>query len=241
MLKNRISKAAAILLIAVVTALLAVSLSGCNTKTGNYVESETIFSINTLSLLGDDYSYGLNTDKSTITLRPDGSCTIILKPQSQLILMANIYLATMEIPNSQIEGFVDDYGAVLPGFDLSNVEESLKLLYNTVGLTINGLTSENENVKAMFEQIESGNGLKSPKLPSNISIEFNTVYTIEQLHSDYTGDYTAVYVGEYDAEQTQEPFFIFTLTDVDGTQSLSCRWEMLNLTLKASVNKPEAE
>lgn len=232
-MKKSLRLAAIITLIAVLF-ISAASLYGCTPKK-EFMEQDTYFFITDFSLLGYDMNLAglLEKGESYVLLRSDGTCHISIKPNKGLIALGNELLRQIDIDDEYLRSFSFQYLEVMfPGFTIDDVSYSLSLL-QSVGAKLAGLEEGIPEYEQFKNALESGNGLNNVSIPKTLAIEVDTVYEIKHLRSQYSGDYTAVYIGRYDETYSKEPYIICTLYEnEDGKTCLKARFEIL----KASIN-----
>ncbi|MDD3946890.1 MAG: hypothetical protein PHI19_03530 [Clostridia bacterium] len=235
-MKKILKLAVAITMLIAMVALSAVALTACDKQPEyNYLEQDTTFTITEFTLgalLGDSLNLAeslLDPSQSYIKLNQDGTCQVKIAFTEELISFVNFMAGDMAMGNEEIESFSYQYLEVLfPGFDLTDVSGSLALIENSLGLRIAGLDDGNPEYENLKQQIESGNGITELSLPEGLALELNSVYSVKELHSEYSGDYTAVYIGGYDSSYNQEPYLIFTMyTNEDNQSCLKARFEIL--------------
>lgn len=128
---------------------------------------------------------------------------------------------------------IDDYVKELfPGTSLGDIEDLLKSIETTLGVTINGFDFEEENAKAIKDSLASTGRLPEKViLPDEISFKFTQPYELKHIDSDTEEDgFTAVYVGNY---RGIEPYLIFTITEDEwGVKTLDMRSEFMFLVVK---------
>ncbi len=174
----------------------------------------------------------IDKERSYLKLGVDGMMTL------QVFINPSVYdiakNALSGIDASQIDvSFLNTYAYELfPGMTLSNTEELFKAIEYTLGIKVNGLDFEKENIKAIADELAA-----SGKLPEKVvlpdEISFTLTQPYELVHIDSVteeGGFTAVYVGNY---RGSEPYMIMTLSeDYWGTQKLEYRCEFMFLELE---------
>lgn len=239
---KRIAKTIATLVIMIIVLCVSsLALAGCGKEKKVYLEEDTSFTINYFtvgSLLSPELNLAgfFDDTKSYIKLTKDGTCILRITPAKQLFTIADTMLKDVNLSTDAVDTFYDQYlNPLFPGFDLKDIDGSLALVENTLGMKFLGLEAGNPEAEALKQGIESGN-MQGISIPKDFALELTTVYCIKKLHSDYTGDYTAVYIGNYDEETAQEPYLIFTLDkDEYGKDCLRYYFELLEVDIVATA------
>lgn len=209
---------------AIILSLSVLTLGGC--KEDNYIDATYSITNVSTSLLGDlNLSMFLDESLSYIKLNSDGTCTIRITPDGGVLSILNLAMKNLAIPGGDLDSFSYQYmQEMFPGFSFYDMAASLAFIEGSLGISLLGTES-------LAQALAEGN-LSSVKLEEGLAIEINSVYTIKQLHSDYSGDYTAVYIGAYDDSYCQEPYTIFTMyKDKDGKSCLKTRFEVIGLDI----------
>lgn len=209
-------------------------------RRGEIFEQTKTFKLTSIVMGADDFSSVADKNKSCITYRSDGTFSIILYPDSIMLSLLNVALF-VETKNGGIK--VSDYlgspgfgtelevylREVFPGFDLRYIKKSIELL-SSVGLSINGLDYESNEMKALLTSMEEN--LIIPHgfvIPSQISFEVKGYYFIEKA-----GDFTNIHMCVGNVSRNGYPFLYATLhTDNDGEQWIETSIEVSKITLTA--------
>jgi hypothetical protein len=215
--------------------ILSISFILTSCSNDNYVEEDTTYYINTEASSVNGVTLNLFlSDNSCIILRKDGTASIYIESSSALFSLASIYLSTGMLDfdvRDAIEWLVDDY---IPGFTLDDMETSFELLQKSLGITFTGVDFDNPEISALFDEIALTNEIpKDISALNGFGIEYDAVYDIQYLTSAYSGNYTAVYMGEHD--ENSEPFTIMTIvTDEEtNTEQIILRKEFFDINLIA--------
>lgn len=225
----------AITIIVALTTLIATNifaLSACTDR----VKEDTTYYIDTKAskIMGASTQLFLDTE-SKIVLRKDGTATIFIRTSEALGGILNYAISQGLVSDFDlqpiIDGIVRDF---FPGFSLEDVGLTLTLLKNSLNVTLLGLNPDDPSVTQIFNSIaETGKLPSNVTLPNGLGFEYNAKYSIKKVSSEYTGDYNAIYMGEY--RKNGEPYIMMTLknqADSDKKQ-IYLRNEILDLTLIA--------
>jgi len=233
-MKKMMKKSVAI--IAVITIIFSLFLFASCNKKKQVLENDTVFYIDTLnSVIMENVSFSLFVDDSSyIALRKDGTATIHIRIKDGLGSVLNYALGAiggiqdMDL-RPYINGMVSDF---LPGFSLSDMETTLQLIKNSMGLELFGIDPDDPDLREMFAYIEeTGRIPESFNLPSGIGLEYNAVYEIKDVYSSEGDKYIQVLMGEH--VENGEPYTIMTLSE--DHKSLGIYIQMVKLDLVAKT------
>lgn len=204
--------------------------SSCNSN--NAVSEDTIWYLDTLnsSILGVSFDFFVD-ENSYIILRKDGTATISIKAKSNLHYIINYLLDSEPVKNFDLRSVTDGMAPeYFPGFSLYDMKASFDLLTKSIGVTFTGIDFEDPDIAAMFSEVaESGRIPSNLKIPEGIGVEYNANYHIKEVFSEYTGKYSAVYMGEHHPDG--EPFIMMTMSE--DASEISLRIEMIKMLLIA--------
>ena len=141
-------------------------------------------------------------------------------------------------------GTINGYVKVMfPGFDLSDVEGSLALLTNSMGVEIFGLDRSNSEVDKLFDCIEDPNNdrlipedLDLSKLPDAIGIKIQGPYKLLDATETVTENgeaakvWTFATVGTHDSDTLPYMNFSYTVYE-NGKETIVWRNEVLGIAI----------
>lgn len=236
--KSIISVIAAAALIIVST----LCLFGCKSK-GKVVEKDMVFKTNAMAndkYIGELSVWGLPIDlfaDVTITLKKDGTARLALIPKydiGAIITAANLDMSALT--DMELEEYLNRYAlGLFPGLTIRDLEFTVELLKKSLSLSFLGIDFNSDNVKHITDTLRDTGKIPADfTLPSELSMEYNANYYMEDVVSPYTGTHTAVYL--YNREQKGDPYLIMTLSDCEnkaGKKQLNMYIEFLKLTIIA--------
>lgn len=265
-MKKTISK---ISIITVAVALLvAVSLSfvACDAN-GTAFDSDTYFAIDndttdfmgTVSglLLGAVENMALNMDETYFVFKKDGTVHGQITTADGLFSDIDGLLGSIKNPpfnididiNSILAGVdltdgINSYAEpIFPGFkarlEAADLKGALQLVEDSLGLNIHGLDYDNEDIKAVVQEVAETKKLPGDllsRIPADtvLTLTFDWKYRIEEVEAEDGTKYQAIYLGNKVAarDQQTEPFGVFTMTeDENGRKHLLLRIEFININL----------
>lgn len=223
--------------ITAIIAIIFLSLflfTACAPKQRVVKEDEVFFlDLKQSSLQG--FTLDLFLDKSSnITLRKDGTATILVKSRPGIGDFVTFMLSLNAMNTIEIEPVFLELGKeYFPGFDLSNYGKILELLESTLNLSLN-LEANDPTLQSVFSEFANTRKIpKDLKLPDVLELTYNAEYYIKDVYSKYSGKFTGVYMGKH--EKNSEPFVIMDLiTHEDGTVKLNFSNDMIKLYLNAT-------
>lgn len=200
------------------------------------VKADTVYYIDTKESKIMNIPLTLILDKeSNITLRKDGTASVSIKTSAAFAGALNLMLSNEAVSDFDlqpiIEGMAMDF---FPGFTLEDMQFTFNLLKHSLNLSIVGLDPSDPNVKAIFDEIaETGKVPSNITLPQGIGIEYNAEYRIEKVTSEFSGEYTGIFMGKQ--HKNGEPYIMMTLRQQKDSdkQEIYFRNEMINFTLIA--------
>lgn len=241
--------------ILILTIVLAMVLSstflfaGCGDEEKNtdFVEETVVLKITSLGIIKPELSdviiLLIDENKSDITLSDDGIATIQITIKAAAITAINGLLANLDLSEGllglDLEAFFDMYPAgIFPGLSIDDIAGAFELIKASLGLQIAGLDFEDpafaELATALQENGSIPDGFKLP-VGKDYAVIITAPYVIRELSSPYSGDYTAVYLGQL--RENEETYVIMTAKkDEFGTINyLRLHIEFLQLTILASA------
>ena len=180
----------------------------------------------------------LDLNNSFITLRANGTFTLKLAINNNMISVINSMIKGLNTSEMDINTFAEQYlYTFFPGFVLTDIPTSLNFLRNSLGAQFIGIDYESPEMMSLLTALAEGRLPESISLPANLAIQLDTVYEIVNVHSEYTGDYTGIYVGNWDHEESYEPYLILTMYENESGQScLKTRLEVIGADINATAN-----
>lgn len=224
-------------------------LVGCAKEESNpdFVKETVELKISSVELIDfKDPVTKLIIDKknSNIVLSKDGTAKITLMLNPIAISMVNILLSTLNLSETgllglDIDGFFSMYPAgIFPGLSINDMAGAFELIKASIGLQILGLDFEDPVFAELATTLSNNgtlpDGFLLPK-DKDYAIILTAPYVIRELSSPYSGDYTAVYLGEL--RENEEPYVIMTAQkdDTGKINQLRLHVEFLQLTVLAAV------
>ena len=199
-------------------------------------------------LLSTILDVALDKENSYFELSPNGTFTCILTVDVELVgsLLGDLDIgsATATLTKSSLMGTINGYVKVMfPGFDLSDVEGSLALLTNSMGVEIFGLDRSNSEVDKLFDCIEDPNNdrlipedLDLSKLPDAIGIKIQGPYKLLDATETVTENgetakvRTFATVGTHDSDTLPYMNFSYTVYE-NGKETIVWRNEVLGISI----------
>ena len=259
-MKKNMTKIIITVLVLVVVLSSAVMFTACGEIEHGYLPSvPLIFDIDTVNtkldnvpLLSTILAVALDKENSYFELSPNGTFTCILTIDVAGILELvgplledlDIGSATATLTKSSLMGTINGYVKVMfPGFDLSDVEGSLALLTNSMGVEIFGLDRSNSEVDKLFDCIEDPNNdrlipedLDLSKLPDAIGIKIQGPYKLLDATETVTENgetakvWTFATVGTHDSDTLPYMNFSYTVYE-NGKETIVWRNEVLGISI----------
>lgn len=209
-----------------------------NTSEGKtYVSEDSVYSLVSVNIDGGELESLplmsiIDKERTTLKLGTDGMMTleVFINPYTYGLaknVLENMDASTVDI--TWLNSYLDEF---FPGTSIGDIEKLLKTIENTLGVTINGIDFEDENIKSITDSLAETSKLpEKVVLPDEISLTFTQPYELVHIDSDaIEGGFTAVYLGNY---RGSEPYLIMTLIeDYWGTQNLSIRNEFMFLNVE---------
>lgn len=214
------------------------ALFGCDNNKEYVVEEEKVFYVKVNEF--DFLNLGLaalliDKDASQVILRPDGTATLRIVILEDVVGALGGLITDDILKGLDLTPLVNQYAVnIVPGFDINKPKETFKLLEDSMGLKLYNVDFDDPNVKALFDVLAGHGTLPEDfMLPAPIGIEYNCNYTMEDLVSEYTGEYTAVYMG--DRNKGGESYVVMTMENNPETQKDEVFFEIkfLNVTFRA--------
>ena len=199
-------------------------------------------------VLSSILNVALDKENSYFELSPNGTFTCILTVDLELVgsLLGDIDIgsATETLTKSSLMGTINGYVKVMfPGFDLGDVEGSLALLTNSMGVEIFGLDRSNSEVDKLFDCIEDPNNdrlipedLDLSKLPDAIGIKIQGPYKLLDATETVTENgetakvWTFATVGTHDSDTLPYMNFSYTVYE-NGKETIVWRNEVLGISI----------
>lgn len=259
-MKKNMTKIIITVLVLVVALSSAVMFTACGEIEHGYLPSVPLtFDIDTVNTKLDDVpllstilAVALDKENSYFELSPSGTFTCILTIDVAGILELvgpfledlDIGSATATLTKSSLMGTINGYVKVMfPGFDLSDVEGSLALLTNSMGVEIFGLDRSNSEVDKLFDCIEDPNNdrlipedLDLSKLPDAIGIKIQGPYKLLDATETVTENgetakvWTFATVGTHDSDTLPYMNFSYTVYE-NGKETIVWRNEVLGISI----------
>lgn len=247
-----------VLLIAVLTASL-VCFTACDLPTEGYFVTETIkVPLAPLStyIMGLPLGIVFDADTSYIEFTPDGICTVKLMLIDIASLMNNTVIkgllegdgsedaetldktVTKEMLNT---AFIDGYVNVMfPGFDITDLEGSLNLIKNSIGVELTGLDFENNDlIKAIDANLKNPNTdqvlpdnftlADLAGLPQGIGLVIKGSYCLVDAPTADGTTFTMAMVGQHDSDT--QPLMTLVYDDSDDSYFVTWTNYMLPLSV----------
>ena len=259
-MKKNMTKIIITVLVLVVALSSVFMFTACGEIEHGYLPSvPLIFDIDTVNtkldnvpLLSTILAVALDKENSYFELSPNGTFTCILTIDVAGVLELvgpfledlDIGSATATLTKSSLMGTINGYVKVMfPGFDLSDVEGSLALLTNSMGVEIFGLDRSNSEVDKLFDCIEDPNNdrlipedLDLSKLPDAIGIKIQGPYKLLDATETVTENgetakvWTFATVGTHDSDTL--PYMNFSCTVYEnGKETIVWRNEVLGIAI----------
>ena len=259
-MKKNMTKIIITVLVLVVALSSVFMFTACGEIEHGYLPSvPLIFDIDTVNtkldnvpLLSTILAVALDKENSYFELSPNGTFTCILTIDVAGILELvgplledlDIGSATATLTKSSLMGTINGYVKVMfPGFDLSDVEGSLALLTNSMGVEIFGLDRSNSEVDKLFDCIEDPNNdrlipedLDLSKLPDAIGIKIQGPYKLLDATETVTENgetakvWTFATVGTHDSDTLPYMNFSYTVYE-NGKETIVWRNEVLGISI----------
>ena len=261
-MKKNMTKIIITVLVLVVALSSAVMFTACGEIEHGYLPSVPLtFDIDTVNtkldsvpslLLSTILDVALDKENSYFELSPNGTFTCILTIDvagtlelvGSLLEDLDIGSATATLTKSSLMGTINGYVKVMfPGFDLSDVEGSLALLTNSMGVEIFGLDRSNSEVDKLFDCIEDPNNdrlipedLDLSKLPDAIGIKIQGPYKLLDATETVTENgetakvWTFATVGTHDSDTLPYMNFSYTVYE-NGKETIVWRNEVLGISI----------
>ena len=259
-MKKNMTKIIITVLVLVVALSSVFMLTACGEIEHGYLPSVPLtFDIDTVNtkldnvpLLSTILAVALDKENSYFELSPNGTFTCILTIDVAGILELvgplledlDIGSATATLTKSSLMGTINGYVKVMfPGFDLSDVEGSLALLTNSMGVEIFGLDRSNSEVDKLFDCIEDPNNdrlipedLDLSKLPDAIGIKIQGPYKLLDATETVTENgetakiWTFATVGTHDSDTLPYMNFSYTVYE-NGKETIVWRNEVLGISI----------
>lgn len=232
-----------LLLVVVLTASAAATLASCGepeapervyfeTTRTYYVDDFTILEFGSVPMLVVDRA------RSFVRFGDDGSFTLRIVVSKDGIGLVNSMLASgaIDFETLDLDYILDTYlAAMFPGFNRRDFQGSLKLASDSMGLRFVGADTPEGN--ALFDKLEAGD-FEGLEIPSPFGLEITSVYRLKTVHSDYSGDWQAAFIGNYDETVTPNPYSIFTFKKNDeGKDIVYTIVEILNARLEGTLRE----
>ena len=261
-MKKNMTKIIITVLVLVVALSLVFMFTACGEIEHGYLPSVPLtFDIDTVNtkldsvpglLLSTILDVALDKENSYFELSPNGTFTCILTIDvagtlelvGSLLEDFDIGTATETLTKSSLMGTINGYVKVMfPGFDLSDVEGSLALLTNSMGVEIFGLDRSNSEVDKLFDCIEDPNNdrlipedLDLSKLPDAIGIKIQGPYKLLDATETVTENgetakvWTFAAVGTHDSDTLPYMNFSYTVYE-NGKETIVWRNEVLGISI----------
>ena len=259
-MKKNMTKIIITVLVLVVALSSVFMFTACGEIEHGYLPSVPLtFDIDTVNTKLDNFSalstilaVALDKENSYFELSPNGTFTCILTIDVAGILELvgplledlDIGSATATLTKSSLMGTINGYVKVMfPGFDLSDVEGSLALLTNSMGVEIFGLDRSNSEVDKLFDCIEDPNNdrlipedLDLSKLPDAIGIKIQGPYKLLDATETVTENgetakvWTFATVGTHDSDTLPYMNFSYTVYE-NGKETIVWRNEVLGISI----------
>ena len=259
-MKENMTKIIIAVLVLVVALSSAVMFTACGEIEHGYLPSVPLtFDIDTVNtkldnvpLLSTVLAVALDKENSYFELSPNGTFTCILTIDVAGILEfvgpfledLDVGSATATLTKSSLMGTINGYVKVMfPGFDLSDVEGSLALITNSLGVEIFGLDRSNSEVDKLFDCIEDPNNdrlipedLDLSKLPDAIGIKIQGPYKLLDATETVTENgedakvWTFATVGTHDSDTLPYMNFSYTVYE-NGKETIVWRNEVLGISI----------
>lgn len=259
-MKKNMTKIIITVLVLVVALSSVFMFTACGEIEHGYLPSvPLIFDIDTVNtkldnvpLLSTILAVALDKENSYFELSPNGTFTCILTIDVAGVLELvgpfledlDIGSATATLTKSSLMGTINGYVKVMfPGFDLSDVEGSLALLTNSMGVEIFGLDRSNSEVDKLFDCIEDPNNdrlipedLDLSKLPDAIGIKIQGPYKLLDATETVTENgetakvWTFATVGTHDSDTLPYMNFSYTVYE-NGKETIVWRNEVLGIAI----------
>lgn len=255
-----------VLLIVILAATL-IAFTACDETPGYLPEETLIYSVDSnTSAFNMPIGLLLDANKSYIEFSKEGIMTVYLSIDVETILKGlgsfGVDLETIDlsaVTKSSIQvGYIEGYLNVLfPGFTLTDVEGSLALIKNSVGVEFIGLDFENNaNLAALRDQIElvpdaDGDGIAEndaifpdnfslSELPAEIALQIKAPYKLRDFTAEDGTQYVGALVGSYPSETL--PFMVWTkYTNSLNKEKIHFHNEMLPLDIYGTLRTASVE
>lgn len=216
-----------------------------NHKTNELVSTENkrlMDEDTTFSLVYASFSGGINENlpiqslidskKSFVKLGADGMLTMEVHINEKIYNLLKSIVSGLDASVLDLSFFDAYIQELFPGKSIDRIEELLKAIENTLGISVKGLDYNDPNIKTITDSL-----LNTGKLPEKIELPDEIYFTLSQpyelKHIDsltVEGGFEAVYVGNY---RGIEPYIMMTLgEDLWGVKNLKFINEFLFLTIE---------
>lgn len=269
-MKKNVRKLVVVALVLVVALSSVAIFTACGEIEHGYLPAETLrFDIDTKNtslnavpdlMLSTILDLALDKENSYFELSATGmfTCVLTIDVEGTLDLLGSLLggldigEATASVTKSSLMSTINGYVKVMfPGFDLADIEGSLDLLKNSLGVEIFGLDPTNSEVAKLFACIEDPNNdrlipadLDLTKLPPAIGIKIQGPYKLLDIVETATEDdeeaRTWIYatVGPHDNDTLPYMNFSYTIYK-DGRETLIWRNEVLGISVAGKYDPEE--
>lgn len=177
-----------------------------------YMDKDTTFYITGVELKGLNYAGFLKKEESYIQVNADGTATLRATVSDKILNLAKDALLGVDTSMVNLEevGIQVYSGEIFPGTSILDVEHLLDTLYESMGMYVDGIDFEEENIIAIAESIrKTGNLPEQIILPDNLALVIQGRYFIKHFDSLTNPEgFDAVCFGN--ADDTTDPFFMLT-------------------------------
>ncbi len=188
---------------------------------GNHFDEDKIFNITTFSVSGLDLTKAsvsslpnpisiMSKQNSYIAFYADGTFemkyAVVDGIKEVLSLLVNWGLFALPIDVNELIDLDIDYlqerflEHMFPGFDYTNLIESLDLISDTIGFSITGVDLDSQAVREMAKELSKSGHLVLESLDiinRDLGVTWKGTYRTVEQKSKLTGEtYTAIYIGE---------------------------------------------
>ncbi len=211
------------------------SLSACVEKPW-LMEKSTMFYLDmTLEskIMGIPFLFAIDTDKSGVLLRRDGTVRVTLITNSLVSTLISLLpdLSSLQIDDATrtlIDTLAADY---FPGFSLDDPINSLELVEKGVNLKLVGLDDPDFR-QALIHFGETGALPQNFSIPKGFGIEFNSKYYLSKVQAQDGTEYIAVNIGKH-SKGGEGPILLTLLENEEGIKEVTFRFGVLDLYLRA--------
>jgi len=236
-----VKKIVVVCLILMLSVSAALALGSCGEEEAPqrvYFETTKTYFLDDLTImnLGSAPMVVLDQTRSYLRFGADGSFKLRLVISSDGIAIVNHALATgmVDFAALDLDYILDTFlAAMFPGFNRADFQGSLKLASDSLGLRFIGADTPEGNT--LFDKLEVGD-FTNLVVPDPFGLEITSVYRLKTVHSDYSGDWDAIFIGNYDETVTPNPYTIFTIGEnEEGVEYVYTIFEILNARISASL------